>query len=182
MCIKSSSSTQELSPGSSHQEQQPQPSSPSKSAACKAVGKALQGKATHSYQNVTCNAETSLFQLEEKKASSSVTTTASTVEVKEADTNKTKKIESQTLDKNKDMVSLHLSGGCLIDQNKSSNRPVVVIHHHHHHFYPNQNQVINKPVSHSFQIIDPKIRVQKKKSVNSEKLGALGFRFHVFSK
>jgi len=91
MCIKSSSSTQELSPGSSHQEQQPQPSSPSpsKSAACKAVGKALQGKATHSYQNVTCNAETSLFQLEEKKASSSVTTTASTVEVKEADTNKT---------------------------------------------------------------------------------------------
>ena len=171
MCIKSSSSTQELSPGSSHQEQQPQPSSPSpcKSAACKAVGKALQGKATHSYQNVTCNAETSLFQLEEKKASSSVTTTASTVEVKEADTNKTKKIESQTLDKNKDMVSLHLSGGCLIDQNKSSNRPVVVIHHHHHHFYPNQNQVINKPVSHSFQIIDPKIRVEKlgeKKSVN----------------
>jgi len=151
MCIKSSSSTQELSPGSSHQEQQPQPSSPSpsKSAACKAVGKALQGKATHSYQNVTCNAETSLFQLEEKKASSSVTTTASTVEVKEADTNKTKKIESQTLDKNKDMVSLHLSGGCLIDQNKSSNRPVVVIHHHHHHFYPNQNQVINKPVQHS---------------------------------
>ena len=147
MCIKSSSSTQELSPGSSHQEQQPQPSSPSpsKSAACKAVGKALQGKATHSYQNVTCNAETSLFQLEEKKASSSVTATVSTDEVKEADnTSKTKKTESL------DMVSLHLSGGCLIDQNKSSlNRPVVVIHHHHHHFYPNQNQVINKPVSHS---------------------------------
>ena len=172
MCIKSSSSTQELSPGSSHQEQQPQPSSPSpsKSAACKAVGKALQGKATHSYQNVTCNAETSLFQLEEKKASSSVTTTASTVEVKEADTNKTKKIESQTLDKNKDMVSLHLSGGCLIDQNKSSNRPVVVIHHHHHHFYPNQNQVINKPVSHSFQIIDHKIRDLELKNLEKKSL------------
>ena len=162
MCIKSSSSTQELSPGS-HQEQ-PQPSPKSACKASTALAGGTRGKttgATHSYQNVTCNAETSLFQLEEKKASSSVTTTASTVEVKEADTNKTKKIESQTLDKNKDMVSLHLSGGCLIDQNKSSNRPVVVIHHHHHHFYPNQNQVINKPVSHSFQIIDPKIRVEK---------------------
>jgi len=130
MCIKSSSSTQELSPGSEpYQEQQ------SSSLKPPAAGKT---SSTHSYQNVTCNAETSLFQLEEKKASSSsVASTASQVKAE-------KKTES--LEKNKDMVSLSLSGGCLIDQNRP---PVVVIHHHHHHWYPNQNQVNNKPVQHS---------------------------------
>jgi len=124
MCIKSSSSTQELSPGTT------KPTSGSTLKPPLASGKP-------NYQNVTCNAETSLFQLEEKKASSEAV--EASVDVAE------KKTES--LDKNKDMVSLHLSGGCLIDQNRPT--PVVVIHHHHHHFYPNQNQVKNEPVSNS---------------------------------
>ena len=104
-------------------------SAPSASASTASVS----SKKVHSYQNVTCNADTKLFQLEEKKAEA----TSEAVAKDEADV----KTESHV---KKDMVSLQLSGGCLM--NTSS--PIMIIHHHHHHFYPNQNTEVNsKPVS-----------------------------------
>jgi len=55
------------------------------------------------------------------------------------------KTESQAV--KKDMVSLQLSGGCLMDQKSST--PIMIIHHHHHHFYPNNqnSEVISTPVT-----------------------------------
>ena len=60
------------------------------------------------------------------------------------------KTESQAV--KKDMVSLQLSGGCLMDQKSST--PIMIIHHHHHHFYPNNqnSEVISTPVSFGYLV------------------------------
>ena len=154
MCIHgSSNSLKEFPPGAGD----PPPSmtkatdsvSPAASTASTSVSTASSSstasKKVHSYQNVTCNADTKLFQLEEKKAEATSEAVAKLAVASEAAGVKKESLHDFSATVKKDMVSLQLSGGCLM--NTSS--PIMIIHHHHHHFYPNQNAEVNskQPVS-----------------------------------
>lgn len=137
MCIKSAAaSLKEFSPGDPSMARSASPAAAASTASTTSAASETKPKKVHSYQNVTCNADTRLFQLSEKaeakKEAASEAKTAS-------------KTESQAV--KKDMVSLQLSGGCLMDQKSSP--PIMIIHHHHHHFYPNNqtSEVISKPVT-----------------------------------
>ena len=146
MCIHGSSPLKEFPPGAGDP---PPPSMTSKAteaaASTASTASTAPSKKVHSYQNVTCNADTKLFQLEEKKAEA---TTSEAVAKLQAASEAVSGVKKES--PKKDMVSLQLSGGCLI--NNSSAAPIMIIHHHHHHFYPNQNvtEVNSNPVSITF--------------------------------